>query len=83
MPGVITGSLILFMLATNEFIVSLLLVDKRIVTLPVEIFLSIRSMVTPDLAAVSVVYIVLSAVVIWVLDRFVRLDLFLKSRSNV
>ena len=80
MPGVITGSLIVFILATNEFIVSLLLVNKRIMTLPVEIFLSVRSIVTPDLAAVSVVYVVLAVVVIWILDRLVGLDIFLRAR---
>ena len=58
MPGVITGALLMFILALNEFLVSLLLVDARIVTLPVLIYNSIRSIITPDLAAVSVVYVV-------------------------
>ena len=57
MPGVITGSLLMFILALNEFLVSLLLVDARIVTLPVQIYNSIRSIITPDLAAISVVFI--------------------------
>jgi putative spermidine/putrescine transport system permease protein len=82
MPGIITGSLIVFMLAMNEFLVSLLLVDRRIITLPVQIFLSVRSVVTPDLAAVSVVYIVFAAIAIWIVDRWVGLELFLKSRQS-
>jgi len=80
MPGVITGSLIMFILAVNEFIVSLLLTDARIVTLPVLIYNSIRSILTPDLAAVSVVYIVIALAAIWLLDRLVGLDVFLRSR---
>ena len=80
MPGVITGSLLMFVLAFNEFIVSLLLTDARIVTLPVSIYNSIRSVITPDLAAVSVVYVIVAAVAIWVLDRFVGLDIFLRSK---
>jgi putative spermidine/putrescine transport system permease protein len=80
MPGVITGSLIMFILAFNEFIVSLLLTDARIVTLPVLIYNSIRSILTPDLAAVSVVYIVIALAAIWLLDRLVGLDVFLRSR---
>jgi putative spermidine/putrescine transport system permease protein len=80
MPGVITGGLIMFILAVNEFIVSLLLTDARIVTLPVLIYNSIRSILTPDLAAVSVVYIVIALAAIWVLDRLVGLDVFLRSR---
>ncbi|WGF89719.1 ABC transporter permease [Marinivivus vitaminiproducens] len=82
MPGVITGALIMFILALNEFIVSLLLTDARTVTLPVLIYSSIRSVLTPDLAAVSVVYVVVAVVAILALDRLVGLDVFLRSRRN-
>jgi len=80
MPGVITGSLLMFILALNEFLVSMLLVDARIVTLPVQIYNSIRSIITPDLAAVSVVFILCAGIVIALLDRLVGLDIFLKSK---
>jgi putative spermidine/putrescine transport system permease protein len=80
MPGVITGALIMFVLAMNEFIVSLLLVNARIVTLPVMIYNSIRSIITPDLAAVSVVYILVAGAAVWLLDRLVGLDIFLRSK---
>ena len=80
MPGVITGALLMFILALNEFLVSLLLVDSRIVTLPVLIYNSIRSIITPDLAAISVVFVVVAAMVIAILDRLVGLDIFLKSK---
>jgi len=79
-PGVITGALLMFILALNEFIVSLLLVDARIVTLPVLMYNSIRAIITPDLAAVSVVYIAIAAASIWLIDRVVGLELFLRSR---
>jgi putative spermidine/putrescine transport system permease protein len=77
---VITGGLLMFILALNEFIVSLLLVDARIVTLPVLMYNSIRAIITPDLAALSVVYIAIAAVSIWLLDRLVGLEIFLKSK---
>lgn len=80
MPGVITGGLLMFILAFNEFLVSLFLVDARTVTLPVSIYNSIRSVITPALAAVSVVYIAIAAVAVWLLDRLVGLDLFLKAK---
>lgn len=80
MPGVITGSLLMFILALNEFLVSLLLVDARTVTLPVQIFNSIRSIITPDLAAISVVFIAVAGLAIAALDRLVGLDVFLKSK---
>ena len=47
MPGVITGALLIFVLAFNEFIVGPLLADAR----PVLVYNSIRSVITPDLAA--------------------------------
>ncbi|MBF0677952.1 MAG: ABC transporter permease [Devosia sp.] len=80
LPGVISGSLLMFILALNEFLVSLLLTDARTVTLPVQIYNSIRSIITPDLAAISVVFIVCAALVIALLDKLVGLDIFLKSK---
>src|SRR5262249_56185003 len=80
MPGVITGALLMFVLAFNEFIVSLLLTDAHTVTLPVLIYNSIRGLVTPDLAAVSVVYILVAVGAIWLLDKLVGLDIFLRSK---
>ncbi len=79
-PGVITGALLMFILSLNEFLVSLLLVDARIVTLPVQIYNSIRAIITPDLAAVSVVFIAVAALAIIILDRIVGLEVFLKSK---
>ncbi|WP_274630167.1 ABC transporter permease [Arvimicrobium flavum] len=80
MPGVISGALLMFILALNEFLVSLLLVDARIVTLPVQIYNSIRSIITPDLAAISVVFIAAAAAAVFLLDRLVGLEIFLKSK---
>lgn len=80
MPGVITGGLLMFVLAMTEFLVSLLLVDARIVTLPVQIYNDIRSVITPDLAAVSSVFVVIALIAVWALDRLVGLEIFLKSK---
>lgn len=79
-PGVLAGSLLMFILALNEFLVSLLLVDARTVTLPVQIYNSIRAIITPDLAAVSTVFVLAAALAILALDRLVGLDIFLKSK---
>jgi putative spermidine/putrescine transport system permease protein len=80
MPGVITGALIMFVLAFNEFVVSLFLVDRRTMTLPVEIYLSVRDIITPDVAAASVVYFIVACAAIAILDRIVGLDIFLRSK---
>ncbi len=81
-PGILTGALIMFILAVNEFLVSLMLVDARIVTLPVLVYNAIRNIITPDLAAVSVVYLLIAVTAIWLLDRLVGLDILLKSKRN-
>ncbi|MGC9418027.1 MAG: ABC transporter permease [Rhodovulum sp.] len=80
MPGVITGGLLMFILAFNEFLVSLFLTDSRTVTLPVQIYNSIRSVITPDLAAVSVLYIAIALIAVFLLDRLVGLEIFLRSK---
>ncbi len=80
MPGVITGGLLMFVLAMTEFLVSLLLTDARTVTLPVQIYNSIRSIITPDLAAVSSVFVLIALLAVWLLDRLVGLEIFLKSK---
>ncbi|RCW87119.1 ABC transporter permease [Paracoccus lutimaris] len=80
MPGVITGGLLMFVLAMTEFLVSLLLTDARTVTLPVQVYNNIRSIITPDLAAVSTVFIIIAFAAVWLLDRLVGLDIFLKSK---
>lgn len=80
MPGVITGGLLMFVLAMTEFLVSLLLTDSRTVTLPVQIYNNVRSIITPDLAAVSSVFVVIALAAVWILDRLVGLEIFLKSK---
>jgi putative spermidine/putrescine transport system permease protein len=80
MPGVITGGLLMFVLAMTEFLVSLLLTDARTVTLPVQIYNNIRSIITPDLAAVSSVFVLLALLAVWLLDWLVGLEIFLKSK---
>lgn len=79
-PGVIAGTLLMAILALNEFLVSLLLVDARTVTLPVHLYNSIRAVITPDLAAVSSLFVLAAALSIWALDRLVGLDIFLKAK---
>lgn len=79
-PGILAGALVMFVLALNEFLVSLLLVDARTVTLPVQIYTKIRGVITPDLAAVSTVYVAVAAAAVLLLDRLVGLDIFLRSR---
>ena len=79
MPGVITVSLIMFILGLNEFFVSLIITTPDIVTLPVLIYTSIRANISPLVAAVASVYVVVAFLAVLVADRLVGLEQFLKS----
>lgn len=79
MPGVITGSLIMFILGLNEFLVSLIITTPDIVTLPVLIYTSIRSNISPLVAAVASVYVVVAFAAVLIADRLVGLEQFLRS----
>lgn len=77
MPGVISGSLLMFMLALNEFIVSLIIVTSETETLPVAIYSAIRGNISPQIAAISSVYVFVAIVAIAVADWLVGLEKFL------
>ena len=77
MPGVISGALLMFMLALNEFIVSLIITTTDTETLPVAIYGAIRGNISPQIAAVASVYVFVAVVAIVVADRLVGLERFL------
>mgnify|MGYP006277376513 FL=1 len=79
MPGVISGSLMMFMLALNEFIVSLIITISDTETLPVAIYSAIRGNISPQIAAISSVYVIAAIIAIIIADRLVGLDKFLHS----
>ena len=80
MPGVATGAIFAFATSFDEVIVALFINSPTLKTLPVQIYNSIRSIITPCLAAISVVFVVVAALAIAALDRLVGLDIFLKSK---
>ncbi|WP_256335787.1 ABC transporter permease [Halopenitus persicus] len=79
MPGIIMGSLLTFMLGLNEFIVSLIITSTGTITLPVEIYTSIRGSISPVISAISSVYIFIAILAMVVTDKLVGLEQFLRS----
>lgn len=77
MPGVITGSLLMFMLGLNEFVVSLIVTTNETITLPVQIFSAIRGNISPEVAAISSVYVILAVFAIIIADRLIGIERFL------
>ncbi len=63
LPGIISGCLLAFVLSLDDFLISSFTAGGGTSTLPMEIFSRIRSGVKPDINALSVMLIVVSALV--------------------
>jgi putative spermidine/putrescine transport system permease protein len=79
MPGVLTGSIMMFVFGMTEFLISLILSTVANQTLPVLMFGSLRGAVTPILAAVGGVYILIALIVVFLISRLRSLEDFLHS----
>lgn len=79
LPGVVTGSLIMFVLGLNEFLVSLIITTTNSVTLPVLIYTEIRSNVSPLIAAIASLYVFIAVAVVFLTDKIIGLDELLYS----
>jgi putative spermidine/putrescine transport system permease protein len=77
MPGILTGSILMFVFGITEFLVSLTLSTVKNQTLPVIMFGSLRGAVSPMLAAAGGVYIGISFIVVFAISRLRSLEGFL------
>lgn len=66
---VFAGALLAFILSLNEYIVAFLVAGFTVVTLPIELFASLRYSYSPVIAAASVVFILGTAVLVAIADR--------------
>ena len=78
LPGVLSGSLLMFILGLNEFITSLILVTLDISTLPVLLYTQIKTVISPTAAAASTVYILLAIIAVYAIDKIVGLKNYLR-----
>jgi len=69
LPGVIASATLAFLVSFDETVISLFLVGPRLVTLPIALFRYAESRTDPLVAALAVVLVVLSAIVVVVVDR--------------
>lgn len=77
MPGILTGSILMFVFGITEFLVSLTLSTVFNQTLPVIMFGSLRGAVSPMLAAAGGVYIAIAFLVVFTISRLRSLEGFL------
>jgi putative spermidine/putrescine transport system permease protein len=76
MPGVLASALLLFIFGITDFTISIILATTSDATLPVVIFGSLRSGLTPRLAAAGGLYIGLAVVITVILSRTGIVDRF-------
>ncbi len=72
-PGVIAGGVIAFLISFDETTISLFIVSIRASTLPTEIYRYLEISTDPQIAALSVILILISVAVVVVLERLVGL----------
>jgi spermidine/putrescine transport system permease protein len=65
MPGIISGCLLAFVCSMDDFLIASFTAGGGVNTLPMEIFSRIRTNITPDLNALSVVLLVTSGVAVF------------------
>lgn len=68
--NIFAGALFAFILSLNEYIISWLISGFGFKTIPIQIFTSLRYTYSPVIAAVSLLFIVITVVVMTVVDRY-------------
>ena len=69
-PYLVSGYAFAFVLSLNEYIVAYMVAGFTVETLPIKIFNSLRYGYTPTMAAVTVVFVALAAIVFGIVARF-------------
>ncbi len=69
LPGLVAAATLAFLVSFDETVISLFLVGPRLVTLPIALFRYTESRTDPLVAALAVVLIVVSALVVLAVDR--------------
>ncbi len=73
LPGLIATTAIVFLISFDEVVISLFVVGPRLTTLPVALFRYVENRTDPLVAAVSVLLVLLTLVVVVVLERAIGL----------
>jgi len=81
LPGLVSGWLFAAILSFNEFTASLFITVQRTQTLPVAMYNYVREFADPSMAALSVLYIVMTALLLIVANLFLGLGKILNVES--
>jgi putative spermidine/putrescine transport system permease protein len=80
-PGVMTGTLLVFVLSLTDFVVSQVLTNVGDQTLAVYVYSSLRATISPALGASSAVFIAIAAAAFALVLRFGQMERFLFRRG--
>ncbi len=72
--GIVAGAIFAFVMSFDDVAVSLFLSDPFTYTLPVALLAQMRADLNLTVAAVSVIFLVFTFLLIWLLDRLIGLD---------
>jgi putative spermidine/putrescine transport system permease protein len=75
-PGLIAGAIFAFVISFDELVVSLFLTGPALTTLPVQIYNYIEFTSDPTIAAISVILVAFTAVVVLITERIVGFSFF-------
>lgn len=64
MPGILSGTIMVFVLGISEFVISLLLSTISVQTLPIAMFASLRGPPPPEVAAAAGLYVIAALLVV-------------------
>ncbi|MGE0008261.1 MAG: ABC transporter permease [Parvibaculaceae bacterium] len=73
-PGIVAGTIFAFALSMDDVAASLFLTDQKVVTLPVALVSLMRANFDLTIAAAAVLLIMLTAAIVFVLDRIFGID---------
>jgi putative spermidine/putrescine transport system permease protein len=76
MPGILSGTIMVFVLGISEFVISLLLSTVSIQTLPIAMFASLRGPPPPEVAAAAGLYVVAALAVVLTLTSLKSTEQF-------
>jgi len=81
-PYIVSGFAFCFVLSLNEYIIAYMVAGFTVETLPIKIFNSLRYGYTPEMAAVTVLFVVLAALVFGLIARYGDLPRLLGAWSS-
>jgi putative spermidine/putrescine transport system permease protein len=82
MPGVLIGSILMFIFGMTEFLVSLIIATTANQTLPIVLFSSLRGALKPRHAAAGGIYIWIALVLVFLMTRFRAVEQFLYRKES-